>query len=37
MGIYSSIQQKLYAGAILRYEGYGLRINKNLKKDELIN
>jgi ppGpp synthetase/RelA/SpoT-type nucleotidyltranferase/chaperonin cofactor prefoldin len=32
----SSNQQKLYAEAILRYEGYGLRINKKLKKDELI-
>jgi len=32
----SSNQQKLYAEAILRYEGYGLRVNKNFNKDELI-
>jgi ppGpp synthetase/RelA/SpoT-type nucleotidyltranferase/chaperonin cofactor prefoldin len=33
---YSSIQQKLYAEAILRYEGYALRKNKNLKETDII-
>jgi hypothetical protein len=33
---YSSIQQKLYAEAILRYEDYGLRKKKNSKKIKLI-
>ncbi len=32
----SSIQQKLYAEAILRYEDYGLRKKKNSKKIKLI-